>query len=154
MPRASITLTDLDDGHLRFPYSAGLVANLKSQIPSHARAWTPEGRYWWVEAAYINLAVRLAQLYFPDLDCREDPTAQQQAHSAPGRPPRPLHPDPYTTLHFLPSAPLELIEAAARALAKLHHPDLKPDHEKALATATMARINRAIEDLRRARGAA
>ncbi len=38
MPRASITLTDLGDGHLRFPYSASLVANLKSQIPSHARA--------------------------------------------------------------------------------------------------------------------
>lgn len=150
---ASITLTEFGDAHLRFPFSQDLVADLKRQIPTHCRAWTPELKYWWIESDYVNLAARLAESYF-DVEYIDAPRPQQHTSSAPPPPPRPLHLDPYETLHLLPSAPPELIEAAARALAKLHHPDLRPEHEKALATMTMARINRAAEDLRRRRGAA
>jgi hypothetical protein len=32
--------------------------------------------------------------------------------------------DPYTCLHVTPDAPPEVIEAAYRALAKTHHPDV------------------------------
>lgn len=148
MSRASITLTAHGDAELRFPYSPDFIEDLKGHIPLHGRRWTPEGKFWWIEAAYVNLAARLAEGYF-EVDHIDAPRAgQQRAYTAPP-PPRPLHPDPYATLHLLSSAPPELIEAAARALAKLHHPDLKPAHEKARATATMARINRAAEDLRR-----
>jgi hypothetical protein len=153
MQQATITLTELGDAHLRFPYSPLLVDDLKRQIPKSCRAWTPEAKYWWIEAPYVNLAARLAEGYF-DVEYIDAPQAQQHTSSAAPPPPRPLHPDPFATLHLLPSAPPELIEAAARTLAKIHHPDLRPEHEKALATATMARINRAAEDLRRRRGVA
>jgi len=148
MLRASITLTVHGDAELRFPYSPDFIADLKGHIPLHGRRWTPEGKFWWIGAAYVDLAARLAEGYFA-VDHIDAPRAdQQRAYTAPP-PPRPLHPDPFATLHLLPSAPPELIEAAARTLAKLHHPDLRPPAEQALATLAMARINRAVEDLRR-----
>lgn len=148
MHRATITLTLDGDGELRFPFCPDFIEDLKRQIPAHSRRWTPAGKFWWIEAAYVNLAARIAAGYF-EVDRIDAPRADQQRADTAPPPPRPLHPDPYATLHLLPSAPPELIEAAARTLAKLFHPDLKPEHEQALATATMARINRAAEDLRR-----
>ncbi len=153
MQQATITLTEHGDARLRFPFCQGLVDELKAQIPAHCRAWTPQTKTWFIAAPYVNRAARLAEGYF-DVEYIDAPQAQQDTSSAAPPPPRPLHPDPYATLHLLPSAPPELIEAAARALAKIHHPDLRPEHEKALATATMARINRAAEDLCRRRGVA
>ncbi len=153
MQRASITLTAHGDAELRFPYSPDFIEDLKGHIPLHGRRWTPEGKFWWIGSAYVNLAARLAAGYF-EVDPIDAPGAgRQRAYTAPP-PPRPLHPDPHATLHLLPSAPPELIEAAARALAKVHHPDLKPEAEKARATLAMAKINRAVEELRRQRGAA
>ena len=155
MQRATITLTALGDAHLRFPFSQELVDELKAQIPAHCRAWTPQTKTWWIAASFVNLAARLAEGYF-DVEHMDAPRGRGRASSAPppSPPPRPLHPDPFATLHLLPSAPRELIEAAYRTLVKLNHPDLRPEHEQALATTTMARINRAVEDLRRVRGIA
>ncbi len=147
MLRASLTLTTLGDAELRFPYRPDFIEELKRHIPLHGRRWTPEGKFWWIGSAYVNLAARLAAGYF-EVDHIDAPRAGQRAYTAPP-PPRPLHPDPYVTLHLLPSAPPELVEAAARTLAKLYHPDLKPAAEQTRATATMAKINRAVEDLRR-----
>lgn len=48
----------------------------------------------------------------------------------------------YTTLHLLPSAPPELVTAAYRALAQLHHPDRGGD------TGAMTQINQAVAMLR------
>ena len=48
----------------------------------------------------------------------------------------------YATLHLLPSAPPELVTAAYRTLAQLHHPDRGGD------TGAMIVINRAVEILR------
>ncbi len=153
MQQATITLTALGDAHLRFPFSQELVDELKAQIPAHCRAWTPQTKTWFIAAAYVNLAARLAEGYF-DVEHIDAPRPQHRPSGAPPPPPRPLHPDPFATLHLLPSAPRELIEAAYRTLVKLNHPDVRPAHEQALATTTMARINRAVEDLRRVRGVA
>lgn len=153
MQNATIALTGTGDGNLRFPYSPDLVEELKLQIPKHCRAWSPEAKVWWIAAAYVNLAARLAEGYF-EVDFIDAPRPHQRASSAPPPPTRPLHADPYEVLHLHPTAPPELVAAAARALAKIHHPDLKPAHEKAVATVAMARINRAAEDLLRKVGAA
>ncbi len=37
--------------------------------------------------------------------------------------------DPFAVMHLLPSAPQSIIEAAWKALAKLHHPDMGGDEE-------------------------
>jgi len=38
-------------------------------------------------------------------------------------------PDDYAVLHLLPTAPMAIIEAVWRALARLHHPDVGGDEE-------------------------
>lgn len=53
----------------------------------------------------------------------------------------------YATLHLLPSAPRQVVEAAYRALAKLHHPDLAPVERKEAATTTMQAVNEAYRAL-------
>ena len=49
---------------------------------------------------------------------------------------------PYAVLHVVDDAPLEVCEAAYKALTKKHHPDLGGD------TATMQRLNGAIAQIR------
>jgi len=129
-----------------FPYDAAMVEDCKA-IPVAYRTYDPETRTWTISTPYADRILDAFLRRFPHATVRE--YASQARTKAPPPPPRPLHADPYEVLHLRPSAPPALIEAAARTLAKLHHPDLKPEHEKTLATATMARINRAAEDLRR-----
>ena len=65
---------------------------------------------------------------------------------APASPPPPradLPRGPYAVLHVANDAPLEVCEAAYKALTKKHHPDLGGD------TATMQRLNTAIEQIRK-----
>lgn len=50
---------------------------------------------------------------------------------------------PYATLHLASTAPLEVCEAAYKALVRKHHPDLGGD------TLTMQRLNAAIEAIRK-----
>lgn len=52
--------------------------------------------------------------------------------------------DPYRKLYVQPDAPQEVIEAAHRALVKLHHPDIAGPG----ATTRMAAINAAYDKLR------
>ncbi len=64
-----------------------------------------------------------------------------EAEWTPPPPPRPKPVDPYTALHLLPSAPAELVKAAYRTLAQIHHPDRGGDTE------AMQRINDAYRRL-------
>ncbi len=59
----------------------------------------------------------------------------------PSRPPPPPQSiaSPFQTLYLLPNAPPEVIKAAYKALAKIHHPDARGSSEK------MIEINRAFE---------
>jgi hypothetical protein len=49
----------------------------------------------------------------------------------------------FATLHLLPTAPPELVQAAHRALVKIHHPDVAGGDGQ-----TMVRINLALERIR------
>lgn len=55
----------------------------------------------------------------------------------------------YRTLYLLPTAPPEVVQAAHRALVKLHHPDLASDEHSA--HSAMVNINQAITAIRAAR---
>jgi len=69
------------------------------------------------------------------------PQVQEQKPPPPPRAEMPR--GPYAVLHIANDAPLEVAEAAYRALTKKAHPDLGGD------TATMQRLNAAIEQIRR-----
>ncbi len=131
-----------------FPYDPAMVDDMKG-VPVAFRSYDPDKRLWTISVPYADRILDRFLRRFPHATVHEYASHERTKASPPPPPPRPLHPDPYEVLHLRPSAPPELVEAAARTLAKIHHPDLKPEHEKTRATATMARINRAAEDLRR-----
>jgi len=154
MQTATITLDDFGHATLRFPYDAEFIARLKDGLPPHARKFNPEHKYWWVDRDYVGEAARLFERHFPHGEFVDAPSARARTAPPPPPPRAPTPLDPYAVLHLLPGAPLEVVEAAGRALAKLHHPDTKPAHEKAAATVAMARINAAIDRIRTLRRAA
>lgn len=114
------------------------------------KAWTlPHWQYdalcWWVAQTFTRAAVT----WFDD---DEEPSYQHRRTSGRGAAHNQAHtPDPerdaYARLHLLPTAPPELVDAAYRTLARLHHPDHGGD------TATMTAINEAAALLREARHA-
>jgi len=73
-----------------------------------------------------------------------DPRARAYGYTRPSPLDDPLS-DAYRTLHLLPSAPPEVVQAAHRALVKLHHPDVAGGEHTAAVT-----INQAITAIRAA----
>ncbi len=118
---------------LQFPYDAALIASLKAAIPAHARRYDPIAKSWTVSAAYADVAARLMVAVFPDVDLvdqsRTGPPSDRAPHAG----------DPYAVLHLRPSAPPELVTAAHRVLARIHHPDVGGS------TAAMQAINAAAD---------
>ncbi len=150
MARPTVTLQRNGDALFRFPYDPVFVALVKERLPRHGRAWRPEERAWWVAAPHVDQVCRWFGEFFPGAEYVDAPRAGYRAHTAPPPPPPPKD-DPYRVLHLLPSAPVELVEAAGRTLARLNHPDLKPEGERALATVRMQVINAAVDRVRRLR---
>jgi hypothetical protein len=104
------------------------IDTLKSAIAPDMRSYNPATREWfvdedaagrmrrWLEYCRANL---YAEVEWLDGEAYADPEAEW----TPPKRERPKAGDPYQTLHLLPSAPPEVVKAAYRALATLHHPD-------------------------------
>ncbi len=98
---------------------------LKSSIAIPQRLYNPAMREWfvdegaagrmrwWLEYCRANLSAEVEWLDGDDSETEWTPPNSARPKSA----------DPYQTLHLLPSAPLEVIKAAYKALAIKHHPD-------------------------------
>jgi len=82
-----------------------------------------------------DLIVLLYRQTHPQAPVIESKTERTQSTGAPS--------GPYAVLHLARDAPLEVCEAAYKALVRKHHPDLGGD------TATMQRLNAAIELIRK-----
>lgn len=128
---------------LAFPFEQALVDGLRS-FPAHARSYNPATRVWTVRAPHDERALALFFRFFPGAVV----FGERSRHSAPPPPSTlPSAPGPHATLHVLPSAPREVIDAAYRALVKQHHPDRLPAPERAGGNAALARINVAYAQL-------
>lgn len=130
------------------PYVAAtpaLVEELKRAIPPYARRYNPEDRTWFIRTPYRERALAIFLGLFPEATTAANPGADP----APPRPrARPMAEDRhYATLHLLPTAPRELIDAAYRTLAKVHHPDRVPAARRDQAHQTMLALNAAHEAL-------
>jgi hypothetical protein len=123
MPRrAQARYTEYGDVAITFPTNAHLIDLLKRNIPVHARSFDPDDKTRTVIAAYATRAVNLLLQCFPDARIERPGTRPEPASQ-----PSPAR--PFAVLHLLPSAPPELIDAAYRTLAQLHHPDVGGDPE-------------------------
>ncbi len=115
-----------------------MIEALKDYVPACHRVYVPDRKTWrvdayahdclqgWLSYARTTFNARIEWIG----ETYEDP---EREWTPP--PPKPKAVDPYVTLHLLPSAPPELIRAAFKCLAQIHHPD------KGGETEVMQRIN-------------
>lgn len=133
---------------LRFPYDPAFIESLKASVSSSFRTWDPAEKVWRVRAGYAHAGVTLLRRTFPDAVIIETP-GEATSRPDPIRSTDSL----YATLHLLPSAPLVVIEAAYKALAREQHPDRLAPSEQTRAHEQMVALNTAFATLRD-RGAA
>src|SRR5262245_17535682 len=122
---------------LKTPYDEVYLDDFKNRVPHFARRWNQERKLWVIQERFVAVALQVVRQYFTLIELNEK--KQQQQHQRSDYSDRP--PPPYTTLHILPSAPLEVVRAAYKALALLHHPDHGGDLH------TMQTINAAYEKI-------
>lgn len=142
-------------------YNEGFVAAIKAVIPKHSRSYGDH--IWKVDVRYYSALVALCNHFFgsrwidnihgvpePQTTAwKEVWEAHKNTDASRSRfEQKTILPtlDSYSTLYVTPNAPKEVITAAYRVLAKIHHPDAGGTNEM------MTRINAAYTDLQR-RGA-
>jgi hypothetical protein len=105
------------------------IAALKNYVDASYRAWRPATKSWCVDAsAEFEMGEWLA-LCTAEFHAEVTRThAKQQTYGR--RNIAKPETDPFAALYLLPSAPVEVVKAAYRALATLHHPDHGGDVEK------------------------
>lgn len=147
-----------DAVRLLTPYDATFIAALKKKVPPKCRTWDPATRSWSVTWPYDEDAVRLARAFFEAMEeLRPAGRSSSPPWSSWSSPPPPSEHsadiclarvrDRYreeARLHVLPGAPLCVVQAAYRALAREHHPDLVGSGGHA----EMVEINKAYEVVR------
>lgn len=140
--RSRPTIVWQADGSVRlwWPYHEVLLESFKQEIRS-GRRWDPVLSCWVVTPVMAEAAAHWLRTSFPEhTERREEPRAAPPPPPPP--PPRMGAAEPWASLHLLPSAPREVVDAAYKALARLHHPDLGGS------TAAMQRVNDAYQKLR------
>jgi hypothetical protein len=116
---------------LKSSYDAAFVAAFKAAIPWDAREWDAANKLWHVDSAFAEVVMDLARAHGASVtDKRPSVAVSDQAP--------PALREACARLCITPDAPLAVAEAAYKALAKLHHPDVGGD------TATMQAINDAL----------
>lgn len=131
----------LGNGSLTFKYASGydaaLIGTLKSLVPPPARTYDPATHVWTFAEHYADAALRCVQRR-TGVQVRLSGERQRRGFrvitGGAGDP-------DLKTLYVRDDAPWEVVEAAYRALSKLHHPDRGGD------TAAMQQINGAFERL-------
>jgi hypothetical protein len=116
-PRARCIRTPFDEVECTIPFHADLIAAWKREIPYSRRSYDPSSKAWRFWGGYEELALALLLERFPDAavprGTRTHTEAQTQRTGS----------DHFRILHLRETAPVELIEASYRVLARLNHPD-------------------------------
>ena len=111
---------------MRFTYHPALIKALKDQIPAAFRRYAAaEGKSWIVDAEYADEAITLLVRFFPNVQVEFTRQSRTRASAQT----RPTGNDHFRILHLRETAPVELIEASYRVLARLYHPDRGGTHE-------------------------
>lgn len=150
------------------PYCPDFIADLKNEIPFHAKHWDGDAKNWVVDGDYEEPLLEVAERYFDVLVAvsESDALRRERAARATSATPPPQAQPPHDTnecarrvrsiyreeaeLFLLPGAPFSVVQAAYRAVAKLFHPDVVGSG----GNARMVSINRAYDTLeRRSKGA-
>lgn len=113
---------------VQFPYNKELVNAMTTSIPSTQRNWDNMHKIWYIWKKNLEVISHLLQKYCDEVLLLDFPPLEVAA-------------DDWAKLYLLPGAPMELVQAAYRIMAKQHHPDRGGDPEK------MKLINAAYKNL-------
>lgn len=106
------------------------VDGIKARVPWNGREWIPDEKAWWIDNSYLPLIAALFGNYT---------AMRQRSANTPSAFDSTAIPDKvrlaFAVIHLLPDAPPEVVKAAYRACAALHHPDRGGD------TGLMKQIN-------------
>ena len=116
---------------LRTAFDRDFVEALKLAIPAPYREWSPEKKTWYIHQEYDEMLIDLVGSRGGRVIDKRPVTAGVAVI------PGPLQ-AACTLLCVSPDAPLSVAEAAYKALAKRHHPDVGGDTEM------MQRLNNAL----------
>jgi hypothetical protein len=123
MAVAAVLLVGADDRlALKSPYDPTLVQALKDAIPYGYREWDGAAKVWRIDPDWGDVVLTTLQnIGITVVDKRPavppSPTVAEDLQAA------------CLQLCITPEAPLEVAEAAYKALARLHHPDVGGDTE-------------------------
>ena len=99
------------------PYDAGFTDTLKQSIPMKKRTWDNNDKSWYVCTDQLDKVTHILERFYDETILLDFP-AQDIATDA------------WSKLFLIQGAPIELIQAAYRILAKKNHPDVGGDPEK------------------------
>lgn len=125
--------------YLYFDYDLTAIDAIKTMVPRSHRRWNPDRRCWVVSEPYWP---RLRKILLDYGVFGKAEEFQSRAPTSSGA---------WATLYLKTGAPPEVVTAAYRALAKLHHPDLADPadaNEVDRRTRKMTELNLAYEKLR------
>jgi hypothetical protein len=125
MRKCKIIPDEMGGYYIKTPFDQNFIDELKAEVVS--RFWDIGKRMWQFDADDLELVIEIASKYY-------QVEFNQQVNQS-------LKKTEWETLYLIPNAPLEVVKAAYRALAMLHHPDRGGDIE------TMAKINSAYDKI-------
>jgi hypothetical protein len=98
-----------------------VINELKDTIPSYGRKYSPDTKSWRICSDHFLHRWLDEMALADDIEIEWE---HEQRRQAPPQPPRfSRRTEAYKALHLLETAPPELIKAAHKTLAFLHHPD-------------------------------
>src|SRR6478609_296376 len=125
------------------PYNAEFIDALKAIVPAELRLWENDEKRWYVFESYAEKAIAIVKTYWPNLldnrQARQQERQQRQWKASINVAPA----NDYAALYVTSDAPAEVIRAAYKALALLHHPDNGGN------LTTMQKINGAFTSLKK-----
>ena len=117
------------------PYNEYFVDTLKAQVPAAYRRWNPDTKTWMVQGPYDTTAIRVLRQFFSSAEIDEKPGSRPIFTQRSGCSCDAAH----KALYVCQDAPLDVVKAVYRVLAKKNHPDAGGDQER------MRAINSAYE---------
>ena len=114
------------------PYNPAFVEDLKRTLRFPDRKWDADDKIWIIALRHEQTIITLCRKHYGDVQIVRPKRASASTQS---RPASTAVQTPYDVLHVKPTAPVEVIGAAYRALARKYHPDISgsPDaHQRML----------------------
>ena len=102
---------------VEFPYDESLLADMNASVQSKKRVWNPSAKVWYIAKDQFDKISHILGKHCDEVLLLDFP-APEVATTA------------WAKLYLISGAPMEVVQAVYRALAKLNHPDYGGDEDR------------------------